>query len=103
MPKRWLIITIAIFCAVTILGYSLLLNQTFQEKLGWHLNQWAGKIRTWLNPPQEVTFSSTNDDDPQDEPLTDPVIITVTPIPTEKTQDTYSYRYFCTHSFIVCY
>ena len=84
MPKHWLIITIAIFCAVTILGYSLLLNQTFQEKLGWHLNQWAGKIRTWLNPPQEVTFSSTNIDDPQDEPLADPVITTVTPIPTEK-------------------
>lgn len=84
MPKRTMIITIAVFSAMTILGYSLLLNQTFQEKLGWHLNQWAGQIRTWLNPPQKVSFSAEEVSDSENPSVTDPQITTVTPIPTER-------------------
>lgn len=84
MPKRWLIITIAIFLAVTVLSYSLLLNQTFQEKLGWHLNQWAGWVRVRLNPPQEVSFST--DTEVSDSTLSVPnmKIKTITPNPIEK-------------------
>jgi tetratricopeptide (TPR) repeat protein len=58
MPKRWLIIT-AVFTALTILGYSLILNPVIQEKAGWHLSQWMGQLRIWLNPPAEVAFSGT--------------------------------------------
>jgi hypothetical protein len=56
MPKRWLIIT-AVFTALTILGYTLILNPVIQEKAGWHLSQWMGQLRVWLNPPAEVAFS----------------------------------------------
>jgi len=84
MPKRWLILTIAIFLVMTILSYSLLLNPTFQEKLGWHLNQWAGRIRTWLNPPQEVAFSSETDMADSTLSIPSPQIATMTPVPTEQ-------------------
>jgi uncharacterized protein YvpB len=57
MPKkRWLII-ISIFSALTLISYALLLNPTFQESLGWRLNQWVGAIRVWINPPSRVSFS----------------------------------------------
>ncbi len=83
MPKRWLIITIAVFLAITLLFYSLILNPTFQEKVGWHLNQWMGRIRVWLDPPQEVSFSTDLESG-----LTDPEIQikTITPDPTELLQ-----------------
>ena len=84
MPKRWLIITIAVFTAITILSYSLLLNPTFQEKLGWHLNQWAGWVRVKLNPPQEVSFSSEGSDESLSNP--DLLITTITPEPTRPEQ-----------------
>lgn len=57
MPKkRWLIV-ISIFSALTLVSYSLLLNPVFQEKLGWHLSQWVGAVRVWLDPPSKVSFS----------------------------------------------
>lgn len=57
MPqKRWLIL-ISIFSALTILSYALLLSPVFQAKLGWHLNQWVGRVRIWLDPPAQVAFS----------------------------------------------
>ena len=81
MSKRWIVITVAIFLAATILFYSLLLNQTFQEKLGWHLNQWTGRIRVWLNPPQEVSFSIEPEDGLIEPELR---INTITPDPTRQ-------------------
>ena len=74
-PKRWLIIT-GVFTALTILSYALILNPVFQEKAGWHLNQWMGRVRIWLNPPAEVAFS----DAPQSE--ADPGSVTVPQIST---------------------
>jgi hypothetical protein len=70
MPKRWLIIT-AIFSALTIIGYSLLLNPVIQEKAGWHLSQWMGQIRLWINPPAEVNFAGAL----QDKAVVDPLAI----------------------------
>lgn len=56
LQKRWLI-TIGVFVALTLAGYALLLNPLFQAKAGWHLNQWTGRMRVWLNPPSQVSFS----------------------------------------------
>jgi len=82
-------ITIAIFLALTILSYSLLLNQTFQEKLGWHLNQWIGRIRTWLNPPQAVAFSSESTNEQSDAlVIPSPQIVTMTPAPSQSQTST---------------
>jgi hypothetical protein len=82
MSKRWLLITIAIFTALTILSYALLLNPTFQEKLGWHLMQWMGRVRVWLNPPQEVAFSSEEVTPGATLSLPSPQVDTITPEPT---------------------
>ncbi|MBP6087070.1 MAG: C39 family peptidase, partial [Pelolinea sp.] len=57
--KRWLVVT-SIFLVVTILSYALLLNPVFQARLGWHFNQWTGRIRVWLNPPAQVSFSGSS-------------------------------------------
>ena len=61
-PKFWLFLAGA-FSALTILSYTLALNQSFQEKAGWHLSQWAGRVRVWLNPPDAVSFSAADADD----------------------------------------
>jgi len=57
--KRWLVVT-SIFLLLTILSYALLLNPVFQARLGWHFNQWTGRIRVWLNPPAQVSFSGSS-------------------------------------------
>ncbi len=86
MSRRWLLITIAIFTALIILGYSLLLNPTFQEKLGWHLMQWTGRVRVWLNPPQQVAFSSDPSASEGTLSIPTPQIATMTPEPTHPAQ-----------------
>ncbi len=86
MSKRWLIITIAIFTALTVLSYSLLLNPTFQEKLGWHLMQWTGRVRVLLNPPQEVAFSSDQISSEGTLIIPSPQIASMTPEPTRPLQ-----------------
>lgn len=45
-------------------AYALVLLPPVQEWLGWHLAQWAGQLRTWLNPPEEVAFSRVVDEMP---------------------------------------
>ena len=57
MPKRWLYVS-GIFTVITIACYALLLNPGFQESAGYHLNQWAGRLRVLLNPPAAVAFSN---------------------------------------------
>ncbi len=57
MSKRRLIIIAAALLLMTLLAYALLLNPVFQEKLGWYLSQWAGRLRMWFDPPQQVSFS----------------------------------------------
>jgi hypothetical protein len=88
MFKRRLIITITIvfLLAMTILSYALLLNQTFQEKLGWHVNIWLGQIRVWLNPPQAVAFSNAETTPKARLAIPSPDIATMTPIPTIQEQ-----------------
>ena len=57
MQKR-LIIIIAVLSVAILIFYTLILSPTFQEKVGWHLNSWLIRARVWLNPPQDVAFSS---------------------------------------------
>lgn len=76
MSKRWLIV-ISAFLIVTILAYALLLNPTIQEKLAWHAGQWVARARTWLNPPEQVSFSGSEEVDPG---ATLPVSPQITPI-----------------------
>ena len=85
MNRRWLIVTTAILLILTILSYSLLLNRTFQEKLGWHINLWMGRLRTWLNPPQVVAFSSNGSaGDVEQLAIPSPNVATMTPLPTRQ-------------------
>jgi tetratricopeptide (TPR) repeat protein len=67
MLKRWLTIT-AIFSALTIIGYALILNPVIQEKAGWHLSQWMGQVRIWINPPAEVKFAGSSPDSASADP-----------------------------------
>ena len=71
MRKRILII-FAILAVLTTGFYALILNPTFQEKAGWHINQWAIRVRVWLNPPEEVAFSSGPTGTPLPEVLPSP-------------------------------
>ena len=57
MQKRVLIV-LAVISVLTIISYALILNPTFQEKVGWHLNSWIIRARVWLHPPEEIAFSS---------------------------------------------
>ena len=45
------------------IGFAIFLTPSFQERLVWHMHQWYISLRTWLNPPQEVAFSSLSDFD----------------------------------------
>lgn len=56
--RKTIVLTISVMAVLTIIGYILLLNPVFQEKVGWHLNTWAIRLRTWLEPPQAVSFAS---------------------------------------------
>jgi len=58
MQKRTLIAIAVLAVVIAAVFYTLILNPTFQEKAGWHLNQWIIRARVWLNPPEEVSFSS---------------------------------------------
>lgn len=58
--KRILLIVIVLIAA----AYALVLLPPVQEWLDWHLAQWAGQLRTWLNPPEEVAFSRVVDEVP---------------------------------------
>jgi len=60
MQKR-IIIVFASLTILIIIAYALILNPTIQEKIGWHLNAWLIRARTWLNPPQQVAFSVENE------------------------------------------
>ena len=73
IPKRWLYVS-GIFAAITIACYALLLNPVFQESAGFHLNQWAGRLRVWLNPPAEVAFSNAPQSAADPGPVTAPQI-----------------------------
>ena len=79
IPKRWLIIT-GVFTALTILSYALILNPVFQEKAGWHLSQWMGRVRIWLNPPAEVAFSDAAQSEADPGSVTVPQIATLTSV-----------------------
>ena len=57
MQKRVLIV-LSVISVLTIISYALILNPTFQEKIGWHLNLWIIRARVWLHPPEEIAFSS---------------------------------------------
>lgn len=57
MQKR-ILIGFAVLSILTIIAYALMLNPTIQESVGWHLNTWMIRARTWLNPPEDVAFSA---------------------------------------------
>ena len=78
MSKRWLII-ISAFLIIVILAYALLLNPVFQEKLAWHAGQWVARIKTMLNPPEQVSFSSSEDGAASEDFSPTPQITTLTP------------------------
>ena len=71
MQKR-VIIVFAILSVLTIIAYALILNPTIQEKVGWHLNAWMIRVRTWLNPPEQVSFSALEEGTPVPDTLPSP-------------------------------
>jgi len=71
MQKR-VIIVFAILSVLTIIAYALILNPTIQEKVGWHLNAWMIRARTWLNPPEQVSFSALEEGTPAPDTLPSP-------------------------------
>ena len=73
MQKR-IIIAFAILSVLAIIAYALILNPTIQEKIGWHLNAWMIRARTWLNPPEQVAFSADTDATPDPDTLPSPNI-----------------------------
>jgi len=72
MPKRFLIILV-VLSALTITSVIIFLNPNFQEKVSWHLNLWLIRARTWLNPPEDIAFSSEvqAETDPDQAPVAD--------------------------------
>jgi len=77
--RKIIVSTITILLVLTILSYTLLLNPSFQEKAGWHLNAWAIRLRTWFKPPEVVSFSAVDDQDGLSEPFVN--ILSETPVP----------------------
>jgi len=65
MPKRRLAVSITLLVLLILASIWIYLNPSLQERVSWHLNQWLGRLRTWLHPPQAVSFSPVlggNDD-----------------------------------------
>ena len=57
MQKR--LVTIILMLSVVILAaYVLFLDPIIREKVGWHFNSWLIRARVWLNPPEDIAFSS---------------------------------------------
>lgn len=73
MQKR-ILIAFAILSVLTMIAYALMLDPTIQEKVGWHLNTWLIRARTWLNPPEQVGFSAENEGTPAPDTLPSPNI-----------------------------
>ena len=71
MQKRILAI-FAILSVLSIISYTLILNPTLQEKVGWHLNLWIIRVRVWLHPPEEIAFSSETEAVPDPDLLPSP-------------------------------
>jgi hypothetical protein len=71
MQKR-IFIAFAVLSVLTIIAYALILNPTIQEKVGWHLNTWLIRARTWLNPPEQVAFSALDQGTPAPDSLPGP-------------------------------
>jgi len=78
MQKRVLIV-IAVISVLTIISYALILNPTFQEKIGWHLNLWIIRARVWLHPPEEIAFSSETEEALDPDLLPNPNVENETP------------------------
>jgi len=79
MPKSWKYILLACLL-LTFLGYALILNPGFQASLGFQVNQGLIRLRTWLNPPEQVAFSGAADVTPDPELLPSPALFTaITP------------------------
>jgi hypothetical protein len=57
MQKR-LVFLILMLSVVILTFYALVLDPTIQEKVGWHINSWLIRARVWLNPPEDIAFSS---------------------------------------------
>jgi len=55
--QRRLIITFAILTVLAIIAYAFMLNPTIQESVGWQINTFLIRVRTWLYPPEQVAFS----------------------------------------------
>jgi len=58
MLKRLMAIGKILLLLLILASILFYFNPSFQEKVSWHLNQWLGRLRTWLHPPQTVSFSS---------------------------------------------
>jgi len=71
MQKR-IIIVFAILSILTIIAYALILNPTIQEKIGWRINAWMIRLRTWINPPEQVAFSADGEVAPAPDTLPTP-------------------------------
>ena len=57
MQRRWKIVLLIFLVFLTLCNVLALIPQ-IQERLGWHVAQWIGQLKTWLNPPEEVPFSA---------------------------------------------
>ena len=55
--RKWLFFGIAVLCVVAIL-YALILQPSVQEWVGNHFLEVYTGLKTWLNPPQAVAFST---------------------------------------------
>ena len=78
MQKR-ILAFFAVLSVLTIISYALILNPTFQEKVGWHLNLWIIRVRVWLHPPEEIAFSSETEAAPIPDLLPSPDLENETP------------------------
>jgi tetratricopeptide (TPR) repeat protein len=78
--RKIIISTISLMLVLTIISYALLLNPVIQEKAGWHLNAWAIRLRTWLKPPEVVSFGDVEIPDGKELPLPDATIETPSPL-----------------------
>ena len=78
MQKR-ILAFFAVLSVLAIISYALVLNPTFQEKVGWHLNSWIIRVRVWLHPPEEIAFSSETETAPIPDLLPSPDLENETP------------------------
>jgi tetratricopeptide (TPR) repeat protein len=79
MSKRILAVLL-VLSVLTIILVVLILDPTIQEKVGWQINLWLIRARTWLQPPEEIAFSSEAQSETNPDQISSPDIENVDPL-----------------------